>query len=423
MKHTRSIFLIIIIPAMFVSLLLGTYGCDRNEAEEAVDENERALVVPVKVKSVPRKDFITYIEATGRLRARDDVVVKSEVSGVLVEVLLDEGDIVKRGQILARVDEESYRYKLEEARAALSFAQADLRKMKQLVRPQELEARKASLESARAAYQKAVKDWERIQRLYLQQVISKEIYDHNRSLMEVAEANLKEAQENYKLAVEGAREEDIQMSLARVKQAEAKVGLADKKLRDCRITSPFAGRVARMLVEEGETIVPGTPVANVVNVSRLEVEVGVVQEDVVHLREGDPVSIFVNVYPRREFAGTITYAGIKADESGGSFPVIIELKNIDSALRPSRIATIRIAGQTVAGALVGPRDAVLERRNEFLVFTVLDGVARRRQVVLGAMQDQEVVVEKGLEEGEMVVVEGQESLQDKSRVTVQGNEM
>jgi multidrug resistance efflux pump len=422
MKHTRSI-LLIILPAMVVFLLVGTYGCDRNETEEAVEEKQRALVVPVKVKSVPRKDFITYIEATGRLRARDDVIVKSEVSGALMEVPLDEGATVRRGQLLARVDEESYLYNLEEARAALSFAQADLHKMEQIVRPQELEARKASLESAQAAYQKAQKDWERIQRLYLQQIISKEVYDLNRSQMEVAEANLKEAQENYKLAVEGARKEDIQMAQAQVKQAEARVGLAEKKLRDCRITSPIDGTVARVLVEEGETIAPGASVANVVNASRLEIEVGVVQEDVVHLNAGNPVSISGNVYPRREFMGTITYAGIKAEESSGSFPVIIEVNNKDRALRPSMIATIKIARQSVAGALVIPRDAVLERGDEFLVFTVLDGVARRRAVVLGAMQDQEVVIMSGLEEGEQVVIEGQESLQDKTRVSVQGKEM
>jgi multidrug efflux pump subunit AcrA (membrane-fusion protein) len=414
---------IIILSALLISLLTISYGCDRSRNEGVSEDEERTLVVPVKVKPVSRKDFITYIEATGRLRAKDDVLVKSEVAGVVEEVPLSEGDAVQRGQLLARVNQESYRYNLDEAKAALNFARADLRKVEQIVRPQELEARKAALESARAAYEKARKDWERIQRLYRQAVISREVYDLNRSQMEVAEANHREAQENYKLAAEGAREEDIQMARAKVKQAEAKVGLAEKMLRDCNITSPITGRVARILVEQGETIAIGSPIANVVNTEILEIEVGVVQEDVVHLREGDLVSISVNVYPDRDFVGTVTYAGIKAEGRSGSFPVIIEVNNGDQALRPGMIATIRLSRQAVSGALVVPRDAVLENRKEFLVFTVSDGVARRRPVSMGVMQDQEVVIKVGLEEGELVVVEGQESLQDMTRVSVQNEEM
>lgn len=422
MTRSRGSFRIIL-PAIVISLFMALSGCDRGGDKEVVAEEDRALVVPVKVKPVPRKGFTTYVVATGRLRAKEDVLVKSEVSGVVVEVPLDEGDAVRRGQPLTRVDEESYRYSLEEAQAALEFARAELRKMKQIVRPQELEARKASLESARASHEKAKKDWERTQRLYRQKVVSRELYDLSRAQMEVAEANYREARENYKLAVEGARQEDIQMARARVGQAEARVRMAEKRLRDCRITSPVTGTVARVLVEVGETIADGALIANVVNTDRLEVEVGVVQEDVVYLHEGDRVSTAVNVYPGRDFTGTITYVGIKAEDRGGSFPVIIGVDNGDGALRPGMIATIQIAKQSVEGALVVPRDAVVDRGKESFVFTVLDGVAHRRPVVLGAMQDQDVVIEEGLEEGELVVVMGQESLQDKTTVAVQSPEM
>jgi membrane fusion protein (multidrug efflux system) len=144
---------------------------------------------------------------------------------------------------------------------------------------------------------------------------------------------------------------------------------------------------------------------------------------VIYLNEGDPVSLLVNVYPSRRFNGVITYAGIKADEKEGAFPVIIELENDDDMLRPGMITTVRIPKQKVSGALVVPRDAVVERGNALFVFTVMDGVARQRRVTLGAMQDQEVVILSGLKKGETVVVQGQEVLQDNTRVTVQGSEM
>ncbi len=421
MKTVRNLFQILL-PAILISLLLGIYGCDRDADKKAAVE-EHILVVPVRVKQVPFSDFTTYVKATGRLRAVDDVLVKSEVSGVIVEVPLDEGDRVRKDQLLSRVDEEAYRYNYEEAKAAFQLAQIELRKMKKLVRPQELKARKAALESAEASYQKALKDWERIQRLYQQEIVSRELYDLNRSKMEVAEARRKEAQENYELAIEGARQEDIQMAQASADQAQARMRLAEKKLGDCRITSPISGKVARVLVEKGDTIAVGAPIANVVNTRKLEVEVGVVQEDVIYLNEGTPASLFVNVYPGRRFNGIITYAGIKADQKEGAFPVIIEVENNDDMLRPGMITTVRIPKQKVSGALVVPRDAVVERGNALFVFTVMDGVAHQKQVTLGAMQDQEVVILSGLEKGEKVVVQGQEVLQNNTRVTVQGSEM
>jgi membrane fusion protein (multidrug efflux system) len=245
----------------------------------------------------------------------------------------------------------------------------------------------AQAEQAQAAYQKAKTDLERNEKLFATRDISE-------TILEAARLQEKSA-------------------LVAMKQAE-------KQLHDARIPSPFDGWVAARPVQLGSTIAPGMAVITVVDISQIRVELGVSEEDVTHLRVGQPVKLTVGVYRGREFTGRITAVGPQADANSRLFPVEVTATNPPGLpLRAGMVARAEIEFERLKNAPLLPQDAITQREGETIVFTVENNTAMRRVPKLGAKQGGFYLIHEGLQAGEVVVIAGQEGLREGTAVEIQ----
>jgi RND family efflux transporter MFP subunit len=239
--------------------------------------------------------------------------------------------------------------------------------------------------ASQTGYQKAEKDWERKQALYKDQLIS-----------------------------------DAELELARqtFKATEAQFIADRKQYQNTLITSPISGMVTSRPVNIGAMLNPGTLVANVVDISMFKVKINVGEEDVFTLKTGDSVTVETDVYPGVKLTGRIDSISVKGDEAH-TYPVQVLLPNNKQYPLKSGMfgrVTFRTNQQT---ALVIPRDTLVGSIKSPQVFVVNGTKAELRQILTGSQAGTNIVVKKGLTEGDTVVVSGQDNLRDGATVTIQ----
>ncbi|HEY0776362.1 MAG TPA: efflux RND transporter periplasmic adaptor subunit, partial [Gemmatirosa sp.] len=206
------------------------------------------------------------------------------------------------------------------------------------------------------------------------------------------------------------------------RQAMVARDLAAKRLADARLVAPFGGTIARKLVETGATASTGTAVLTLVDLSEVDVRVGVSEADVGQLRVGQPATVEVPALGR-SLAGRVAHVGVVADPASRTYAVKVALPNAAGALRGGMIATVLLPTARVRDAIVVPAAAVArdpDGATVVYVYTPADGRVRARQVQVGDARGADVEIARGLAAGEPVVVAGQQRLRDGSPVVVAG---
>ena len=190
------------------------------------------------------------------------------------------------------------------------------------------------------------------------------------------------------------------------------------------VRAPVAGTVDDHLVDAGEVVQPGTPVARLVDASRLKVSGGVPERFASRVSVGDSATITFDILPGRRFEGRISFVGTAVDRKSRTFPIEIVMANPDDEVKPYMIANVRVLMQRIDDALVVPREVVLRTEDGQQVMVAGPGeggeVAMARDVALGASTENEVVVTGGLEAGDRVIVRGQQMVDPGDRVRIVG---
>lgn len=239
--------------------------------------------------------------------------------------------------------------------------------------------------ASQSGYQKTQKDWERKQALYKDQLIS---------------------------------DAELEMARQTFKATEAQFIADQKQYQNTLITSPISGVVTSRPVNIGTMLNPGTVVANVVDISMFKVKLNVGEEAVFTLKAGDSVTIETDVYPGVKFTGRIDSISVKGDEAH-TYPVQVLLPNNKQYPLKSGMfgrVTFKTNYQT---ALVIPRDALVGSIKSPQVFVVNDTKAELRQILAGSQVGTNIIIKKGLTEGDTVVISGQDNLRDGATVTIQ----
>jgi len=199
--------------------------------------------------------------------------------------------------------------------------------------------------------------------------------------------------------------------VAAARLASARLGL-DKS----RIEAPWGGRIAERHVEVGDYVVPGQPVAELVDVDRLKVRAPAPGTDVPYLEVGTRVLIRVDALPDETFSGKVTRLATEVDRASRTLSVEAEIDNPGERLRPGMLARLEIPRQTLAGALTVPLGAVVDLGGTDVLYVVEGERARRREVSLGPVVGSRVVVEAGLGPEDRVIIEGAQQVADGQRV-------
>ena len=278
-----------------------------------------------------------------------------KVPGRIIELLVDEGKMVKKGEPLARIDSAEVSAYAAQTRAALNEASERLKEVKAGLRPQEVERARANVDLAEADLLKAKKDFERAEILYKNGAISAAQYDSAKSGYDARRALRKSSEETLSLAKEGARREDIKAAGYRVEQARAAVAIAEERLKDTTIYAPFSGVVLRKNVEAGETVSPGIPVFTIGDIENPWVKVYVKEDRLTQVKLGQKTRVAVDLYPdkKRYYEGFVSYISSEAEFTPKSvqtaeervklvFAMKVKVKNEKWELKPGMPADVEL---------------------------------------------------------------------------------
>ncbi len=315
----------------------------------------------VSTEKVERRTIIESVSANGRIQPEKEVNITPYISGEVVELHVREGDEVKEGELLAKIDPEIYQSNFERTEAGLMSQKASLANSR------------ARLAQARAQFTNAGLSFERNKTLFDQDVISQADFDAASSQYEVAKAEVQAAEET-------ARAAEFQVA-----SAEASLREARENLTKTAIYAPTNGTISRLIVEKGERVAgasqfsAGTELMRVANLNSMEAVVQVNENDIVRVSLNDTSLIEVDAYLNRKFKGIVTEIATSADVTGVStdqvtnFEVKIRMLKSSyadlipednpsySPFRPGMSTTVDIQTKTESKTLTVPIQAVTTR--------------------------------------------------------------
>ena len=241
--------------------------------------------------------------------------------------------------------------------------------------------------------------------------------------LELTELNLKKAEKDLQrlgnlLKESGVTEMQYEEAKLGVDNLKVKIKSLKKRLDDTYVKAPISGTIASSRVETGTYLAPGSPVANIVNISTIYLNVYLTEEQVIAVAKGQSVEVSANVYPDRKFNGKVHYINIKADDTK-RFMVEIALANPSgSPLKAGMNGKARFVAKEKVAALTIPREAFAGSVRDGQVFVVKEDKAELRKVEAGETFEDQVEIIAGLSEGEKVVLTGQVNLTDGATIKI-----
>jgi membrane fusion protein (multidrug efflux system) len=255
----------------------------------------------------------------------------------------------------------------------------------QLMAKIDVSALKASRDRAQANLELCDELCKRRLKLYERKIIPKEELDRSLTEKAVAESNLQQAKVEYERGFPRA---------------------------------PISGLVNYLFVDEGEFVDRGKPVADLVNIDKIKINVNIPELDVRYLKVGQPVSVRFDAFPEREMSGVIDFIGFKADPATKTFPVRVLVDNRDHHIRPGMIARVVFLRRIISDALVAPLFALIDRAGERMAYVEKDGVVQARTVGIGVIEGDRVQITRGLNVGDHLIVSGHTEVEEGMRVEV-----
>lgn len=277
------------------------------------------------------------------------------VGGRIEELLVDEGDAVKVGDPLARIDSEPIRRELEQARATLQAAQAEARLKEAGYREEDIAQARAQLARSRALAANAKRVYDRQSELVDTRGVSLQSFENAEAALEEANAQVKMDEARLKELESGFRPEEIDTALAAVEQARAAVSLAEIRLADTELKSPSAGIVITRAAEAGAIVQPGTTVLSLSLEKPVWVRAYVHEPQLGKFPPGTPVTLTTDSRPDRPYHGKVGYVSPRAEFT----PKPVETEE----LRTSLVYRLRVVVEDSDGALRQGMPVTI-RRNE-----------------------------------------------------------
>jgi len=389
--------------------------------KQAGTQRVARMEVPVQVTPVVSKPLTYSIKVTGDIMPLMQVDLIAKVSGYLERIGVNIGDIVKQGQVIAQIDRTDYLHKVREIEAKVAQARAQLAELETGTRTEELRQAEEAVKQAQSRFENARLQHERVIELYKRQVISKKEADAADMEYTVAEAQLASSQQQLKLLREGARQEVRDATQAKLREMEAILEQERTHLRDTKIVAPFQGEISRKYLDAGAIVSPTsppTPIVSLVHTATLKIIANVLEKDVPLLRAGMKAKVWAESYPGKVFEGRVEKINSALDLATRTLQAEVYIPNLDRSLKPGMFANVEVVLLEKPQTLVIPREAVIEAGGEISVFVVEGKQAVRRLITLGYEQDRSVEVLKGLNEGDQVVIKGQQLIKEGSTIRV-----
>ncbi|MCM3469028.1 efflux RND transporter periplasmic adaptor subunit [Brevibacillus borstelensis] len=395
--------------------LLATTACSSQEpAAEAVSE-----VKQVELAVVKQEQAVKVTELSGTLQPLEEALVSFEVAGRITELAKNEGDTVKRGDILARLDGSDYSLQVASASATVQQTGATLEKVTKGAREQEIEQARLVVEKATIAHQQAEDDFKRIEVLYREKAISQSEYETAQNRVNVALTDLQNAQQALSLVTQGARAEDKTLSQASYHQAVIGKELAASTLAKTQLRAPIDGTIIAKLGSAGSLVGVGSPVYRIGQIDTLKVVLPVPDREIFAWTEGEAITL--ELYGQKR-EGKVVKIHPAANQSTGTIGVEVQVKNEKHDWFAGQVVKATKTVQGKAGLYV-PVEAVISRgQGEAHVFVESAGKAVKTPVTIGEINSNRLEITSGLKEGDRLVVKGVDQLFDGDPIEAAGGQ-
>lgn len=246
------------------------------------------------------------ITAKGTVESSEEVMVGSQVQGVVSRVYVSAGDSVAKGQLLLEFDRHKIHAQLLQAQASLAAARAHLSEARAGYRPEEISMAQYGSQRAQTVYQEARAEYERLSRLFHKDAVTAVEVSRAEEQMRVADAQLQSSNANLVKFRAGLRPEEVRSALAGYDRAAADLRMIEAVARDYRIVSPIAGIVAERHRDAGESADINTPLFKLVNPEYSRIRAELEESEVGRVKVGQAAEITADAYPGKVFAGRVT---------------------------------------------------------------------------------------------------------------------
>jgi HlyD family secretion protein len=398
----RFNWIIIIVIALIISGA-GIYFVSRRKDAQP---HLQSLTVPVQTQSLQ-----VSFEASGSIEPITSVNISPKTTGRLTALYVEQGDKVKAGQLLARMDSANLTAELAQAQAELAQAQAEYTKVLNGNRQEAIARAKSQVLSAQAQVDLNAKKLEKNRWLAQQGAIAQLTLDEYISTDKTSRANLAEAQEQLQEQEKGSRSEDIEQSKAKVAAAKARVDLAQINLNETGIYAPFNGIISQKYATVGAVVTPNVSASTTSSAtsssilsiaSGLEVNVNVSEATIAQVEPNQTVEITADAYPYRTFKGRVQQIAPEAivENNVTSFEVTVKLITGQAELRSGMNVDAVFVGKKIANALTIPTVAITTNQGEIGVMVLnKSGKAQFKPVRVGFSQDGQTQIIQGLASG------------------------
>lgn len=410
MSFTKPLQLLSLVIILSGALFLAT-SCGGSKANVRTDANTPTQPAAVDVTTAPAivRELPRYFEATGSMTGDAQTDVAPSAAGKVVAIGVDLGSYVKRGQMIARLDDVDAKLRVEQAQAQVEQAKSAVRQAEEKVgiRPgQSFDPNKVpEVANARVALELAEKNLRRSEKLIESGDISRSMYDQQKAqrdqLREQYESALSLARQNY-AAVMTAR--------ANVANAVSQLGLARRNLSYALVFAPIDGFVAERTADIGEYVSPNAKIATIVRTNPLRVRIDIPEQAIPVVTVGQSVSVTTSAWPDRSFSGRIARISPNVTPTSRTLTVEAEIENSSGALKPGQFATVRILQSRAQPAVLVPSRAVRGESGVNRVFVIKDGHAEERLVQLGQTEGDLVEIKAGVAGDESVATSNVEQL-------------
>jgi RND family efflux transporter MFP subunit len=381
-KFVVTLIFLFAVGGLLYALGVGPFKEGDAKGKQRERRGRRSRTIAVEVAKVKIGDVEEKLSYVGSLLADASVTVAPKISGRVEKILVEVGDRVKEGQVLAVLEKEELTEEYNEALASLKVYEATL-----IGKEAELKYQKRKLDRSKILLEKTLIAREQVDTLETQ----------------VLSANAQ-----------------VELTKAQMTQMKARLVNARIRLKSTEVISPFAGYVGKRFIDRGALVNSNTPLVTIVDISSVKVNVAVVESDYRKISPGQVAAITADAYPGRRFQGKVARMAPVLDRETRTAQVEIELSNPRGDLKPGMFARAEIVAQRRAGVLLVPKGAQVKSQEGYGVFKILEDGDRVGlvSIKLGLGQGGWIEFQGGLKEGDKVVTRGCNLLRDGQRVRI-----
>ncbi len=355
----------------------------------------RFRAVSVEAYRVVKGPVITEILGTGTLEARYQTIISAKIQGRLTELTVDQNDHVKKGQLLAILDEAELKQEVSIYRASLDASMATVERVK------------AELARSRAVFEQAERDYNRFQSLVASKSISQSDVEKTREKLSTTEADV--------IRSEAAVAEAVKL----MKAAEERQRHSEAKLADTRILSPFDGLIIRRDREVGDIVVPGASIFRLISLQELWVSAWVEESAIAGIKLNQPAKIIFRSEPGKTLEGQVVRIGKMVDRETREFQVDVMVEKLPESWAVGQRAEALIESKSSSDVLSVPSSSLTWKKNETGVYRIEGNKIFWNPVETGMKGITGIEVTQGLKEGMVIVRNAQiVGLRDGQRVSV-----